>query len=126
VTDRSSPVESDSKALTFNVAWPKMVASAPSLPDGTVDVPYSSVTFSATGGDGTYSWSASAALPAGLSLSTSGVLSGTPTAAGTFTVYALVADHSGDQATVVRTLVISPLPADLSGLPPPAAAPLRT
>ncbi|MBH0121560.1 Ig domain-containing protein [Rhodococcus sp. HM1] len=59
-----------------------------SLPGGTVGVAYSQ-TLTVAGGTGTKTWTvASGDLPAGLSLSTAGVISGTPTAAGTsnFTV----------------------------------------
>lgn len=72
-----------------------MHIAATSLPNGTVGAAYPGVQFSATGGDGgPYSWfvSAGTKLPAGLSLSAGGVLSGTPTAAGTFTVYVSVND----------------------------------
>ena len=58
------------------------------LPDGTVDESYSA-TLEATGGEAPYSWSlASGTLPAGLTLSSVGVVSGTPTTAQsrTFTV----------------------------------------
>ena len=52
-----------------------------SLSQGLVGQSYSA-TLSATGGSGSYSWAlASGTLPAGLSLSSAGVLSGTPTAA---------------------------------------------
>lgn len=57
------------------------------LAGGTVAVPYAA-TLGATGGygTGTYAFSlASGALPSGLTLSAGGALSGTPTAAGTFT-----------------------------------------
>lgn len=54
-----------------------------SPPAGEVGVPYS-FQFTATGGSGNYSWSVTAGtLPAGLTLSAAGLLSGTPTAAGT-------------------------------------------
>jgi hypothetical protein len=46
--------------FTFNVSWPPLAMSVPSLPDGTAGVPYPGVTFSATGGTGTYSWFADA------------------------------------------------------------------
>ncbi len=53
-----------------------------SLADGVMGAAYSQ-TLTATGGDGTYTWSISAgSLPAGLSLSAAGVISGTPTTAG--------------------------------------------
>ena len=52
-----------------------------SLHDGTVDQSYSA-TLNADGGSGSYTWSiTSGSLPAGLSLSSSGAISGTPTAA---------------------------------------------
>jgi hypothetical protein len=60
-----------------------------SLPGGTVGLVYPATTLQATGGDGSYTWSVTGgALPAGLTLSSGGVLSGTPTTAGTssFTV----------------------------------------
>ena len=94
--------------FTLNVSWPPLVMSVSSLPDGTVGVPYPSVTFSATGGTGTYSWFVDGtSISAGLDLSTSGVLSGTPTVAGTFNVSVTVYDHSGLKGTVIRTLVIN-------------------
>ena len=53
------------------------------LTDGTVKTSYHA-TLAATGGSGTYTWSLSSGsnLPAGLALSASGVISGTPTTAG--------------------------------------------
>lgn len=56
------------------------------LPDATNGVPYN-VTLSAKGGTPPYTWSlasGSAALPAGLSLSSGGMISGTPAQSGTF------------------------------------------
>ena len=55
-----------------------------------------SLTLSATGGTGSYTWSATG-LPAGLTISTGGVISGTPTTAGssTVTVTAVSGSSSG-------------------------------
>lgn len=63
------------------------------LPDGTVGAVYSA-NLSATGGaDTDYHWQvAKGALPPGLSLSSDGVISGTPTQAGTYTFTASVND----------------------------------
>jgi large repetitive protein len=118
VTDSSSPVESSAVVLTFDVFYRPIVTSAPTLPDGTVGTAYPSVRFSATGGDGTYSWylAPNSNAPPGLSLSASGILSGTPTVAGTYTVYAVVDDSSDDEAAAVRTLVVNPAPLPAEGL----------
>lgn len=51
-------------------------------PSGATGFPFS-FTLSATGGDGNYSWSVTPSLPTGLTLSASGVISGTPVAAST-------------------------------------------
>jgi hypothetical protein len=67
-----------------------------SLPTGFTDTPYPPQTFTATGGSFTapFSWSA-ANLPAGLTLSSGGVLSGTPAQAGTFDFTLILTDHYG-------------------------------
>jgi len=78
-----------------------------SLPYGDVGVPYS-VALIATGGTGTLTWTQtllqSSQLPPGLSLSSTGTISGTPTSAGSFDVNILVTDASGN--TAIRTFVI--------------------
>jgi surface protein len=61
---------------------PSPTITTASLPNGTVGKAYSQ-TLAATGGDGTYGWAVSSgSLPAGLSLSASGAITGTPTTAG--------------------------------------------
>ena len=76
------------------------------LPNGTTTVPYSQ-SLAAYGGPTNYTWGiASGSLPTGLSLSSSGVISGTPTVAGTnnFTVRATNALNS--TTTQALSLVI--------------------
>jgi len=81
-----------------------------SLPGGTVGSPYSQ-TLHVTGGTAPYTWSISAgALPTGLSLSTAGVISGTPTTAATSQFTVKVADAVGGTATQPLSIVIAPLP----------------
>jgi type II secretory pathway pseudopilin PulG len=94
---------------TIGDAPPPPVISSPStLASGTKNVPYASVTFGATGGAGMNTWSATG-LPNGLSLdATSGVLAGTPTQSGTFTVHVTVEDVFGDTAQRTYTLVVNP------------------
>jgi sugar lactone lactonase YvrE len=71
--------------------------SSSALAAGTVSVAYGSVTFTATGGTAPYLFTHTGTLPPGLTLSGSGVLSGTPTAAGgpfSFTVVATDSESS--------------------------------
>jgi hypothetical protein len=66
-----------------------------------------SLTLTASGGTGSYTWSATG-LPPGLSLNTStGVISGTPTAAGTYTVTA-TATSGGQSGSTTFTWTINP------------------
>jgi hypothetical protein len=79
-------------------------------PDAGQDgVPYSA-TLTASGGQVPYAWSLSAgSLPAGITLDpASGVLSGTPTGAGTYDFTVLVTDANGLTATQAVSLVIAP------------------
>ncbi|MHB8189110.1 MAG: putative Ig domain-containing protein [Ferrimicrobium sp.] len=77
-----------------------------SLPTGASNEAYKS-TLNATGGAGSYNWSATG-LPSGLSMSTSGVISGTPTVSGTTTVSIAITDSGGASSTTSLTLVINP------------------
>lgn len=68
------------------------IPAGASLPTGQVNVAYRA-TLNASGGTAPYTWNVtSGSLPAGLSLSSSGLISGMPTAAGTSTFTAQVAD----------------------------------
>jgi hypothetical protein len=84
-----------------------------SLPSGRVTVAYSA-TLQATGGAGTYVWSVTdGALPAGLTLSPStGVITGTPGAAGTNAVTIGVADaaNAANTATAALSITIAASP----------------
>jgi hypothetical protein len=63
---------------------------------------------SASGGVPPYAWTALDALPAGLQLSASGVISGTPVAAaGTYVVRVRVTDQVGASATATVTIVVT-------------------
>src|SRR5208283_3545110 len=71
-----------------------LAVASVNLPAGTLNVAYSA-TLSATGGQPPYTWSTSGSLPAGLTLSAStGVISGTPSAAGTSNFTATVRDST--------------------------------
>ena len=67
-----------------------------------------SYALTASGGVPPYSWAAAGALPSGLSLSSSGIISGTPqTPAGTYTVAVTVTDSAGTSATGNLNIEIS-------------------
>lgn len=84
------------------------ITTAAALPGGTVGVAYGQ-TLTATGGTAPYAWSVSAGtLPAGVTLSATGVLAGTPTAAGSFNFTVQVADNAAATATKALSLVVQP------------------
>jgi hypothetical protein len=87
------------------------VISTTTLPAGTVGTAYSA-NLAATGGVSPYTWSASG-LPGGLSISSSGTISGTPTTAGTQIASLSVKDSKGTTASASLSLTISS-----SSLPP--------
>ncbi len=77
------------------------------LPNGTQDIPYSE-TLLVSGGTAPYSWSLIAGnLPAGLSLSTNGVLSGTPSLNESAAFSISVQDSTGDTSTRAYSMTIN-------------------
>ena len=87
---------------------PPVITTA-TLPSGTVNATYSQ-TLTANG-DTPITWSiASGTLPGGLSLSSDGVISGTPTAAGTFNFTVKAANGVSPDATTALSIIISNAP----------------
>jgi hypothetical protein len=68
-----------------------LVPPSGALPTGSTGVAYNQAV-SASGGNPPYTFSGVTGLPAGLTMSASGVISGTPTTAGTFTITGTVTD----------------------------------
>lgn len=76
------------------------------IPPGSVSTPYSHQ-MSAYGGSGSYTWSIwSGSLPAGLSLSSTGVISGTPTTSGYTLVYIRITDTTNSSCTDTRAYFV--------------------
>jgi hypothetical protein len=112
VTDASAGDPPASQQLTIVVSSLAITTTSP-LPPGTVGTLYDSpgLQFTASGGTGNDTWTVAtgSTLPAGLSLSSAGLLSGTPTAGGTFTFGITATDSAIPPAVVTTTftLVIS-------------------
>ncbi len=110
VTDMGSPQQSASVNLALTIAGVQtLVISTTSLPNGQVAAAYSA-TLAAAGGIAPYTWSlTSGTLPGGLSLASStGVISGTPTATATATPLTFTAKDAGSQtASANLTLTIA-------------------
>ena len=95
-TDSSSPAKTGITYYSWSVA---LALSNPGSQTSAVGTPISPVNHTASGGTAPYSWSASG-LPAGLSINSStGSISGTPTAAGTYSVTVTATDGSSPAAT---------------------------
>jgi hypothetical protein len=96
------------------------ITTACPLPSGTVGQPYSH-RINASGGSGPYTWSTLGAIPAGMSLSSDGVLSGNPGSAGPVSLRLLVTDSAGASAVSGCSLVVQPSSFNLTSCPLPNA-----
>ena len=104
VTDSKGRVSSVGFNWTIN--YPPIAVSNPGTQTSTVGTP-DTVALSVTGGSGSFSW-ASATLPAGLAISSTGVISGAPTTVGTTQVTLTVTDtkSTGVSQNVVFTWTV--------------------
>jgi hypothetical protein len=112
----------DSQGVTATKSLPLSVTgvaitTAATLPNGTASLPYSQ-TLSVTSGSAPYTWSTGASLPPGLSLSAAGVISGTPSVAGSFSFTIAVTDSGGQSATQTFTVTINPAPLTITTVTP--------
>ena len=95
------------KPLSINVDPPPLTITTASLPGGTVGMPYAQ-NLAANGGSGGYIWSITAgSLPGGLNLSGGGMVSGMPSAAGSFPFTVQVKDSSGATATKPLSITVN-------------------
>ncbi|UQX89545.1 putative Ig domain-containing protein [Jatrophihabitans telluris] len=104
----------DTVAFNWTVTYPPLAASIPTNQTSTVSTATTGLQLAAGGGDGNYVWSdPTSSLPAGLSISTAGLISGTPTTAKVNTVTLKVSDPTAggsfsDTVTFTWTIAAKP------------------
>lgn len=94
----------DTKALGIVVRNPLAIAGT--VPPSEVGVRVSAP-FAATGGSAVYTWSLTGELPPGVTFAPNGTISGTPTAAGTFSYAVTVADNEGRTASYTGSATVA-------------------
>lgn len=109
VTDSRGRSVNRQYAIVISPPPPLSVSGTPGA--GTVGTPYVQVQFTATGGVAPITFSGSS-LPPGLTLSSSGLLSGTPTQAGSFSISVSARDAFGAEGSgsFPVTIVLPPVP----------------
>jgi large repetitive protein len=112
VTDSSGASVTQALSITINTPPPLSVATA-SLPVGTVNMQYPTTPLQANSGVPPYTWSLidGTTLPLGLSLASTGVISGTPFVSGTFNFTVQVTDSSTPSpqtASAILGITINP------------------
>lgn len=118
VTDQSGQVITVSLSIDINPPPQFTILSPSALPVAAVGVPYR-YELKATAGTAPYTWIKKkkkkfGALPDGLSLSSDGVISGTPTTQGVSDFTVIVSDMDDKQASKPLTLEVGPPPPPLS------------
>ena len=94
-------------SITIGAAVSTLAVTTATLPGATAGTAYSTM-LTATGGTAPYTWSIpSGTLPAGLTLSAAGVISGTPAAAATSSFTVQVTDSASHTATAALSIVVS-------------------
>lgn len=98
----NSPIE-----VTVTITQANPTVTTTSLPNAAIATAYSQ-TLAASGGTAPYTWTLSGgALPAGISVSSAGVVSGTPTAAGAFSPTFTVTDSASHTGTATLSLAVN-------------------
>ena len=108
-TDSSGCTIAQAYSVTMNC--PTITVTPATLPDGVTNVTYPSQTMVSSGGTSPYIYAiSSGSLPGGLTLSSAGALSGTPTNGGTFSFTVQSTDKYGCQGSTAYTVFIGAAP----------------
>ena len=127
-TDMNGCFGSRVYTIVINAAGcPTITLDPATIPAATAGTPYGPVTITASGGMEPYTYAVTAgAFPPGLTLSTGGEISGTPTQPGSFTVTITATDANGCQGSRIYSAVVNcpvitiapaTLPPGTSGVP---------
>ena len=111
LTDAQNPSAraSANYSVLISLPPPPTINATPLPAIGTLNSPYVGFTLTATNGYPPLIWSESGALPPGMTLSSGGVLSGTPTAAGSFPIAVSVKDSGGQNGVSPQNFTIEVL-----------------
>ena len=93
-TDANGCASSNGTTYSLVISCPTITVTNPGVTTGTSGTAFSQ-TFTQTGGTGTTTFTTASALPNGLTLSSGGVLAGTPTQTGTFPIDVTATDANG-------------------------------
>ncbi|MET4578843.1 Ig domain-containing protein, partial [Ottowia thiooxydans] len=97
--------------FAVSTAWAQLTVAPPTLPNATQGTAYTQ-TLTASGAPGPYSFALTAgSFPLGMSFNSAGVLSGTPTVAGTFNFIVTVNGAAGSIGSRAYAFVVDPPPA---------------
>ena len=106
VNDSDSQVDTQALSISISAAVSPLEITTTSLLAGKEGIGYSA-TLAAAGGTTPYAWTWSGTLPGGLNLDTAGVISGTPTAAGSYDFTVQVDDSDSQVDTQALSISIS-------------------
>lgn len=107
VTIQDSQLQSNPRDVTITIEAPRPVITTDTIAAGNVGTAYSQ-TFAATGGTPPYRWSIVSSNTTGFQInSTTGVLTGIPAAAGTFSITIQVTDSPGASSSKQFALVVT-------------------
>ncbi|MRR37547.1 c-type cytochrome, partial [bacterium] len=109
VTDAAAAAVTKSLSITVTTGTAPLSISTSSLPGGTAGTAYSQ-TLAASGGTAPYRWSYSGSLPPGISVTSAGSVTGTPTTAGAYSFTVLVSDARSATATKALSVTIAAAP----------------
>ena len=105
-TNRAGTATSNVATLTVNAQIPALAILTTSLPAGAVSRSYS-YQLQAQGGTAPYTWSVGTGLPTGVTVSSTGFISGTPSAQGNYRFTVQVTDSAAHSASRTLTLRIA-------------------